>query len=71
MSVQFKNLDQTKAYAKLGGLKEVDLKAVLDADRVKSLQVASGAGLTYNYAAKKVSPRDSLWPCRSSLMSRS
>jgi glucose-6-phosphate isomerase len=54
MPVDFKNLDQTKAYTKLKGLKEVDLNAVLDADRVKSLQVASAAGLTYNYSAKKV-----------------
>ncbi|MCQ2596132.1 MAG: glucose-6-phosphate isomerase [Treponemataceae bacterium] len=51
----WENADTLAAYKKLLSLKgQVNLKEVLDADRVKNFQVSMAAGLTYNYAAKEV-----------------
>ena len=51
----WENADTLAAYKKLLSLKgQVNLKEVLNAERVKNFQVSMAAGLTYNYAAKEV-----------------
>ena len=56
--VTWKNLDTLAAYGKLAEVAKVDLPAVMagenGAERVKNYSVPMGAGLVYNYAAKKV-----------------
>jgi len=56
MDLQYKNLDATKAYAVLKslGAKTISLKELLVPERIAACSIAAGAGLTYNYAAKKV-----------------
>jgi glucose-6-phosphate isomerase len=56
MPLEYKNLDATKAYA---GLKNIDagaisLKRILTPERIAACSIPAGGGLTYNYAAKKV-----------------
>ncbi|MBI9095001.1 MAG: glucose-6-phosphate isomerase [Sphaerochaeta sp.] len=50
----FKNLDKTDAYARLLTLQPKDLATVLDKQRIKTYQIASAGGLTYNYASMPV-----------------
>ena len=56
--VNWKNLDTLAAYAELGEVAKVDLPAVMlgenGGERVKKYTVPMGAGLNYNYAAKRV-----------------
>ena len=56
--VTWKNLDTLAAYGKLAEVAKVDLPSVMSgengAERVKNYSVPMGAGLVYNYAAKKV-----------------
>lgn len=56
--VTWKNLDTLESFKKLESAKEVDLVEVMSgvsgAERVKAYSVPMAAGLTYNYAAKKV-----------------
>ena len=56
MELQYKNLDTTKAYVALKSLsgKTISLKELLAPERIAAYSVAAGAGLTYNYAAKRV-----------------
>lgn len=56
MELQYKNLDATKAYTTLLSLnaRTILLKELLVAQRVAAYSIDAGAGLTYNYAAKKV-----------------
>jgi glucose-6-phosphate isomerase len=56
MPLKYKNLDATKAH---GNLKKIDAKAILlkkmlTAERIGACSIPAGGGLTYNYAAKKV-----------------
>ena len=56
MSLQYKNLDATKAYE---GLRKIDgkgisLKRLLTPERIAAYSIPAGGGLTYNYAAKRV-----------------
>ena len=56
--VSWKNLDTLAAYEELKNVAKVDLAAVMagenGAERVKNYTVPMGAGLNYNYGAKKV-----------------
>jgi glucose-6-phosphate isomerase len=57
MPLEYRNLDATKAY---GNLKKIDAKAIslkklLTPERIGAYSIPAGGGLTYNYAAKKVS----------------
>ncbi len=56
--ITWKNLDTLESYEALAKTAKVDLPAVMSgeqgADRVKKYTVPMGAGLNYNYAAKKV-----------------
>ena len=56
--VTWKNLDTLASYEELKNVAVVDLPAVMEgengAERVKNYTVAMGAGLNYNYGAKKV-----------------
>lgn len=56
--INWKNLDTLASYDELKKVSKVDLKEVMTgengADRVKNYSVDMAAGLTYNYAAKKV-----------------
>ena len=54
MSLNYNNLDKTQAFAELLKQEKVSLKEVLTARRVKEYSIPAAAGLTYNYAAKKV-----------------
>ncbi|MDC7223272.1 MAG: glucose-6-phosphate isomerase, partial [Spirochaetales bacterium] len=54
MGVSYKNLDQAAAFTDLKKAPGVDLKTSLTASRIKEANIAVGAGLTYNYAAKAV-----------------
>ena len=55
---QWTNLDELKAYQKIGQLKEVDLTQAMSGEegsrRVQEYRVPMAAGMTYSYAAKKV-----------------
>lgn len=56
--VSWKNLDTAEAYKKLLTLKDsVSLRESLNAERIAEYSVPMAAGLTYNYAAKKVDGR--------------
>ena len=56
--VSWKNLDTLASYAELAKVAKVDLPAVMagenGGERVKKYTVPMGAGLAYNYAAKRV-----------------
>ena len=56
--VSWNNLDTLASYAELAQVAKVDLPAVMSgatgAERVKNYSVPIGAGLVYNYAAKRV-----------------
>ena len=55
--VNWKNLDQAKAYEELKQVKKVNLQEVMTkegAERVAKYTVPMGAGLSYNFAAKAV-----------------
>jgi glucose-6-phosphate isomerase len=56
MELQYRNLDATQAYAGLKRLsaKTISLKDLLVPRRIAASSIDAGAGLTYNYAAKKV-----------------
>jgi glucose-6-phosphate isomerase len=56
MQLQYKNLDDTMAYAHLKNIdaRAISLKELLTAERVAACSIPAGGGLTYNYAAKKV-----------------
>jgi len=56
MPLEYRNLDATKTYA---GLKNIDanaisLKRLLTPERIAAYSIRAGGGLTYNYAAKRV-----------------
>lgn len=56
--VSWRNLDTLEAYKKLLTLKDsVSLRDVLNGARIAEYSVPMAAGLTYNYAAKKVDKR--------------
>ena len=56
--VSWKNLDTLASYEELKNVPVVDLPSVMagenGAERVKNYTVPMGAGLNYNYGAKKV-----------------
>src|SRR5512146_2846335 len=56
MPLEYKNLDQTNAYASLKKIdaKAISLKRLLTLERIGACSIPAGGGLTYNYAAKKV-----------------
>jgi glucose-6-phosphate isomerase len=56
MRLQYRNLDKTRAYAALKTLstKPISLKELLTPRRIAAYSMAGGGGLTYNYAAKRV-----------------
>lgn len=54
MTLTYKNLDQTVAFAAVAALPPIDIKTALDADRFASRSVPAGGGLTYSYAAMPV-----------------
>ena len=56
MELQYRNLDATKAYTGLKSLsaKAISLKELLVPQRIAAYSIDAGGGLTYNYAAKKV-----------------
>ena len=53
------NLDATKAYAILKKIDPdtISLKRLLTLDRIETYSIPAGGGLTYSYAAKKVTDR--------------
>ena len=54
MSLEYKNLDKTAAFASLKKSERESLKDLLTADRIKEYRIAAGGGLEYNYAAKSI-----------------
>ncbi len=53
--IKFNNIDKCENYEKLKKYKaDLSLKHLLDAERVREYNAPAGAGLSYNYAAKKV-----------------
>lgn len=52
--MEYKNLDQTKAYNELLKLKKRPIKEILNAKRVKECTVALGGGLNYNWASEPI-----------------
>ncbi len=56
MELSYKNLDKTAAYARLRGIdaRGISFKTLLTAERIAKCSIPAGGGLTYNYAAKKV-----------------
>jgi glucose-6-phosphate isomerase len=56
MSLQYTNLDTTRAYAGLRKIKSkaISLKRLLTPERIAAYSIPAGGGLIYNYAAKKV-----------------
>jgi len=54
---EFKNLDATRAYAKLAGLDRPSVARLLDAARVVACDIPAGAGLVFNWAATGVDER--------------
>jgi len=56
MALQYANLDKTAAYGALRNIdtRAISLKDLLTAERIAACSIPAGGGLTYNYAAKKV-----------------
>ena len=56
MELSHMNLDKTTAYASLRNIDApaISLKRLLTAERIGACSIPAGGGLTYNYAAKKV-----------------
>ena len=56
MRLQYKNLDATKAYTTLKKLRSElpSLKELLTPERIAAYSIPAAGGLTYNYAAKRV-----------------
>jgi glucose-6-phosphate isomerase len=56
MKLQYHNLDKTNAYGVLKRLsaKAISLNKLLTPERIAAYSIYGGAGLTYNYAGKKV-----------------
>lgn len=56
MALQDMNLDNTNAYAGLRNIdaRAISLKTLLTVDRIAACSIPAGGGLTYNYAAKRV-----------------
>ena len=52
--ISYKNLDECRAFSNLGKLPRVDVRSVLDSDRIGSSMVDMTAGLKYSYAAAPV-----------------
>lgn len=51
MNIQYRNLDETKAYASLASHTPAELHSLLTADRVERCSIDAGGGLEWNYAA--------------------
>ena len=56
MPLEHKNLDATTAYTRLKKIdpSTISLKKILTSERIAAYSIPAGGGLTYNYAAKKV-----------------
>lgn len=54
MNIRYKNLDTCPAFETLKGIAPVKLKQELDAQRVRSMSIEAGGGLSFNYAASPV-----------------
>ena len=52
--IDYKRLDETKAFPKLAALPKVSVGAMLDAERIAACDIPLGGGLTYNWAASPV-----------------
>ncbi len=52
--MEYKNLDQTKAYAKLAALRPPRVAELLNPQRVAACDVPAGGSLVYNWAATPV-----------------
>lgn len=58
MSIFYKNLTVTKAFAKLKQLEQpAHLSTLLTPERIRTCSIPMGGGLTYNYAAKRFDSR--------------
>ncbi len=55
MEMDYRNLDQTEAFAALTKMAPADIRTGLSAKRIASYAVPAGAGLTYRYATMPVS----------------
>ncbi|MBT3272273.1 MAG: glucose-6-phosphate isomerase [Spirochaetales bacterium] len=54
-NLEFKNLDETQAYANLAeNSKELDLDELLDPQRIDNYSISVGGGLIFNYGARAV-----------------
>ena len=51
---EYRNLDTTKAFSQLKGLKPYDIKNGLDGKRIGASTIAEAGSLSYNYAAMPV-----------------
>ena len=51
---EYRNLDETKAFASLKACRPFDIREGLDGDRIKACTVAEAGSLAYNYAAMPV-----------------
>lgn len=54
MSINYSNLDKSESYKKLVEMPVCSIKDELTVSRVKKYSAPAGAGLTYNFAGKKV-----------------
>ncbi len=54
MSISHKNLDATESFKALCARKDIKSNALLNPEGIKNASIEAGAGLQYNYAAKKV-----------------
>jgi glucose-6-phosphate isomerase len=54
---RYKNLDVSAAFGKLKAAEKPILKSLITPERIASCQIPAGGGLTFNYAAKAVSPQ--------------
>ena len=54
MSINYLNLSASKSYKGLVEAPKCSIKAELTPDRIEKYTAAAGAGLSYNYAGKKV-----------------
>ena len=54
MSISYKNLDSTESFKALCNRKDIKSNLLLNSEGIKNASIPAGAGLKYNYAAKRV-----------------
>ena len=51
---EYRNLDETRAFASLKAARPFDIRAGLDGERIRTCTIAEAGSLSYNYAAMPV-----------------